>query len=85
MAEITTLEFNIQAAIIQVNSVWAIWTPCYYHYSDDGAGENVLYVDILRLVLEGDETANKPVAEKLLGLPEDGIAELPKPRLKDES
>lgn len=37
--------------------VWAIWTHRYYSHPADGAGDNVLY--ILRLVVEGDKTANK--------------------------
>ncbi|XXH00571.1 hypothetical protein Hte_006919 [Hypoxylon texense] len=40
--------------------VWAVWTRRYYNRPDhpDEEGGNVLY--ILRLVVEGDDTANKP-------------------------
>jgi hypothetical protein len=40
--------------------VWAIWVHRYYAHPDSTGndGENVLY--ILRLVVEGDDTANKP-------------------------
>ncbi|KAI1375399.1 hypothetical protein F4677DRAFT_136885 [Hypoxylon crocopeplum] len=60
-------------ASFQGKDVWAIWTHRYYHHPDSGAGENVLY--ILRLVLEGDETANSPVFGNPFELPENGIAE----------
>lgn len=40
------------------NQVWAVWARRYYRHPDSGASSNVLY--ILRLVVEGDETANKP-------------------------
>ncbi|KAL8814678.1 MAG: hypothetical protein Q9223_006117 [Gallowayella weberi] len=38
--------------------VWALWTHRYYMHPNSEAAGNVLY--ILRLVVEGDETANKP-------------------------
>ncbi|VUC23610.1 unnamed protein product [Clonostachys rosea] len=38
--------------------VWAIWTRRYYDHPDAESPNNVLY--ILRLVIEGDKTANKP-------------------------
>jgi hypothetical protein len=38
--------------------VWAIWTHRWYHHPCQSPGDNVLY--ILRLVVEGDKTANKP-------------------------
>ncbi|KAI1759156.1 hypothetical protein GGR53DRAFT_527984 [Hypoxylon sp. FL1150] len=60
-------------ASFQGKDVWAIWTHRYYHHPDTGAGENVLY--ILRLVLEGDKTANKRVSNNPLELSENGTAE----------
>ena len=38
--------------------VWAIWTHRYYGHPDAESHNNVLY--ILRLVVEGDNSANKP-------------------------
>lgn len=57
--------------------VWAIWVRRYYRHPDDhsikGADDkNVLY--ILRLVAEGDETANKP-REGNFTTPMEGYAE----------
>ncbi|KAI4596091.1 hypothetical protein KJ359_006385 [Pestalotiopsis sp. 9143b] len=44
--------------------VWAVWAHRYYRHPDhSGQDENVLYV--LRLVMEGDETANKPHEDQL--------------------
>lgn len=48
--------------------VWILWVRRYYEYPDhskreDGNCENVLYV--LRLVIEGDETLNKPQEDQL--------------------
>ena len=40
------------------NQVWAIWTRRYYEQPDAESPNNVLY--ILRLVVEGDDSANKP-------------------------
>ena len=40
------------------NQVWAIWTHRYYGHPNAKSPGNVLY--ILRLVVEGDESANKP-------------------------
>ncbi|KAI6086949.1 hypothetical protein F4821DRAFT_237263 [Hypoxylon rubiginosum] len=60
-------------ASFQGKDVWAIWTHRYYHHPDNGPGENVLY--ILRLVLEGDETANRPVSKKALEIPGNGTDE----------
>lgn len=40
------------------NQVWAIWTHRYYGHLDAESPGNVLY--ILRLVVEGDDSANKP-------------------------
>ena len=40
------------------SQVWAIWTHRYYGHLDAGSPGNVLY--ILRLVVEGDDSANKP-------------------------
>ncbi|KXH29038.1 lysine acetyltransferase [Colletotrichum simmondsii] len=55
----------IKGAIAGVpgKQVWAIWVRRYYSHPDyhsieDADDKNVLY--ILRLVMEGDETANKP-------------------------
>ena len=50
------------------NQVWIVWVRRYYEHPDHtdregGDGENVLY--ILRLVIEGDETANKPQEDHL--------------------
>ncbi|KAI0173879.1 hypothetical protein BJ166DRAFT_131426 [Pestalotiopsis sp. NC0098] len=43
--------------------VWAVWAHRYYRHPDHpGQDENVLY--ILRLVVEGDETATKPHADQ---------------------
>ncbi|KAH9904924.1 hypothetical protein F4778DRAFT_731196 [Xylariomycetidae sp. FL2044] len=39
--------------------VWTIWTHRYYGRHDAKVTDNVLY--ILRLVVEGDESANRPV------------------------
>ncbi|KAI1412219.1 hypothetical protein F5Y13DRAFT_200202 [Hypoxylon sp. FL1857] len=55
-------------ARFQGKDVWAIWTHRYYHHPDTGTGETVLY--ILRLVLEGDETANSAASRKPSELPE---------------
>ncbi|KAI0378631.1 hypothetical protein F5Y04DRAFT_148464 [Hypomontagnella monticulosa] len=49
---------------------WAIWTRRYYRHPDEGSFDNVLY--ILRLVLEGDETANKPYSSAGVGCPRNG-------------
>jgi hypothetical protein len=38
--------------------VWAIWTRRYYNHVESAEHDNVLY--ILRLVIEGDATANRP-------------------------
>lgn len=48
--------------------VWIVWVHRYYEHpdhpdEDEGDGENVLYV--LRLVIEGDDTANKPYEDHL--------------------
>ena len=40
------------------NRVWAIWTHRYYMHPNAEAPNNVLY--ILRLVAEGDDSANQP-------------------------
>ena len=40
------------------NQVWAIWTHRYYGHPNAKSPGNVLY--ILRLVVEGDDSANKP-------------------------
>lgn len=40
------------------NQVWAIWTHRYYTHPNAESPSNVLY--ILRLVVEGDNSANKP-------------------------
>lgn len=57
--------------------VWAIWARRYYRlpgrpHGEDEEGGNVLYV--LRLVMEGDETANKP-HDGQPPPPKDGFAE----------
>ncbi|KPM46486.1 hypothetical protein AK830_g199 [Neonectria ditissima] len=44
--------------------VWAIWTHRYYSHPDEKTYDNVLY--ILRLVIEGDETANKVLCDNKL-------------------
>ncbi|KAL8685757.1 MAG: hypothetical protein Q9224_005686 [Gallowayella concinna] len=49
--------------------VWAIWTHRYYMHHNVEAAGNVLY--ILRLVVEGDETANKPSSRKEKGMKEE--------------
>ncbi|KAI1127596.1 hypothetical protein F5Y10DRAFT_242569 [Nemania abortiva] len=56
--------------------VWAVWVHRYYehpdHLDEEGKDENILY--ILRLVVEGDDTANKP-HESLLPLDTDAYVE----------
>ena len=42
----------------QGNQVWAIWTHRYYGHPNAESPSNVLY--ILQLVVEGDNSANKP-------------------------
>ncbi len=44
------------------NQVWAIWAHRYYGHPNADSSNNVLY--ILRLVVEGDESANKPLSTK---------------------
>ena len=48
------------------NQVWAIWTHRYYGHPDAESPNNVLY--ILRLVVEGDNSANKPRSTGEIGL-----------------
>ncbi|KAI1347594.1 hypothetical protein F5Y01DRAFT_307422 [Xylaria sp. FL0043] len=50
---------------------WAIWTRRYYGRHDSESSNNVLY--ILRLVVEGDPSANSPrsINVREVGLPED--------------
>ena len=43
--------------------VWALWTHRYYSHPDAISQDNVLY--ILRLVVEGDRSANKPSASMM--------------------
>ncbi len=57
--------------------VWAIWTRRYYGRHDAESPDNVLY--ILRLVVEGDPTANQPRpvnAKEQGGLPDDQVVYL---------
>ncbi|KAL8853522.1 MAG: hypothetical protein Q9221_001681 [Calogaya cf. arnoldii] len=48
---------------------WAIWTHRYYKNPNAEEGGNVLY--ILRLVVEGDESANKPSSTREKGFGEE--------------
>ncbi|KAI0452810.1 hypothetical protein F5B21DRAFT_515781 [Xylaria acuta] len=41
---------------------WAIWTHCYYGRPDAPSPNNILY--ILRLVVGGDDSANKPATSE---------------------
>ncbi|KAI1425460.1 hypothetical protein F5Y12DRAFT_364773 [Xylaria sp. FL1777] len=57
--------------------VWAIWTHRYYARHDAENPDNVLY--ILRLVVEGDPTANQPRsvnAKQQVSLPSDQVSYL---------
>ena len=53
--------------------VWAIWTHRYYGHPDAESPSNVLYV--LRLVVEGDSSANTPRSTVESGLQESGQEE----------
>lgn len=58
--------------------VWIIWVRRYYGHpdhpgEDEDDGGNVLYV--LRLVIEGDETANKPQEDHLNPIPTEAYTE----------
>ncbi|KAL8926394.1 MAG: hypothetical protein Q9208_002937 [Pyrenodesmia sp. 3 TL-2023] len=44
------------------HQAWAIWTHRYYTHPNAGSPGNVLY--ILRLVVEGDDSANKPSSRR---------------------
>lgn len=44
------------------NQAWAIWTHRYYEHPNAESPINILY--ILRLVVEGDDSANKPRSTK---------------------
>lgn len=44
------------------HQAWAIWTHRYYMHPNAESADNVLY--ILRLVVEGDDSANKPSSSR---------------------
>jgi hypothetical protein len=54
------------------SQAWAIWTHRYYSDPTRELADNVLY--ILRLVVEGDPSANKPLSSAGEGQPEEFLS-----------